>query len=69
MVQTSPSNAGGEGLIPGLEAISLHAKWPKTLKIKAMLDQKFNKDFKNGPYVKIFLKNNDFKKRNDDFIN
>ena len=34
-----------------------------------MLDQKFNKDFKNGPYVKIFLKNNDFKKRNDDFIN
>ena len=29
VVKTSPSNAGGAGLIPGLGTIIPHASWPK----------------------------------------
>ena len=34
MVKTSPSNAGGEGSIPGWGAKIPHASWPKNQNIK-----------------------------------
>ena len=34
MVKTSPSNTGGEGLIPGQGAKIPHASWPKNQNIK-----------------------------------
>ena len=51
VVTTSPSSAGGVGLIPDLRAKILHASWPKSQNIK----QKQNvtnsiKTLKNGPH-------------------
>ena len=52
-VKTLPSNAGGEGSIPGWEAKIPHASWPKNQSIKQkQYCNKFNKDFKNGPHQK-----------------
>ena len=51
VVKTSPSNAGGEGSIPGWVAKIPHALWPKNQNIKQKQHcNKFNKDFKNGPH-------------------
>ena len=53
MVKTLPSDAGGVGSIPGGRAKILHALGPpkKHTKIKQKQHcNKFNKDFKNGPY-------------------
>ena len=63
MVETSPSNAAGEGLIPGQGAKIPHALCPKNQSIKQkQYCNKFNKDFKNGPHQKkIFF----FKKEAD----
>ena len=53
MVKTSPSNAGGAGLIPGWGAKIPHASWPKNQNIKQkQYCNKFNKDLKNGPHQK-----------------
>ena len=54
MVKTLPSNARGEGLMPGQGARIPHALWPKKTEHKQKKFQKkycnnFNKDFKNGP--------------------
>ena len=57
MVKTSPSYAGGVGLIPGWGDKIPHASWPKSQKKKQ--DQycnRFNKDFKNGPQQNKQLK-------------
>ena len=49
----SPSNAGGEGLTPGQRAKIPHAYRPKNQNIKQkQYWNKFNKDFKSGPYKK-----------------
>ena len=56
-VKTSPSNAGGEGLIPGRGAKIPHASRPKKQNIKQKQHcNKFNEDFKNGPYKKKIFK-------------
>ena len=58
-VKTSPSTAGGAGLIPGRGAKIPHASQPKIQNIKQKQNcNKFNKDFKNGPHQKkkIFKK-------------
>ena len=53
VVKTSPSNAGDVGSIPGLGAKISHASGPKNQNIKQKwYCNKFNKDFKNGPYQK-----------------
>ena len=54
MVTTSPSNAGGAGLIPGWGAKIPHASRPKNQNIKQkQYCNEFNKkDFKNGPHQK-----------------
>ena len=53
VVKTSPSNAGGVGLIPGRGAKIPHASWPKNRNIKQkQYCNKFNKDLKNGPHQK-----------------
>ena len=53
VVKTSPSNAGGVGLIPGPGAKIPHASWPQNQTIKQkQYCNKFNKDFKNGPHQK-----------------
>ena len=54
MVRTSPSNAGGAGMIAGQRAKIPHALWPKNqnIKKKKRYCNKFNKDFKNGPHQK-----------------
>ena len=56
MVKTSPSSAGGMGLIPNRGAKIPHAFQPKKQNIKQkQYNNKFNKDFKkHGPYQKIF---------------
>ena len=47
VVGTSPSNAGGVGLIPGQGAKIPHASTPKSQNIKQkQYCNKFNKDFK-----------------------
>ena len=58
VVKTSPSNAGGAGLITDWGAKIPHALWPKELDIKQkQYWNKFNKNFKNGPHQKIFKTN------------
>ena len=55
VVKTSPSNAGGTGLIPGQGAKIPHASGSKNQNIKQkQYCNKFSKDFKNGPHQKIF---------------
>ena len=50
-VRTSPSKAGGAGLIPGQRTKIPHASQPKNQNIKQKpYCNKFNKDFKNGPH-------------------
>ena len=45
VVKTSPSKAGGVGLIPGWGAKTSHASWPKNQNIKQkQYFNKFNKD-------------------------
>ena len=44
MVKTTPSNAGGVGLIPGEEAKIPHALWPKNQNIK---------DGRNKPAISV----------------
>ena len=57
MVNTSPSNAGGAGSIPGQGAKIPHTLGPKHQNIKQkQYCNKFNKDFKNGPHQKILKK-------------
>ena len=65
VVETSPSNAGGSGLISGRGAKiaqtshpkkTKHKKKPKTHKKQKQYCNKFNKDFKNGPHKKKTLK-------------
>ena len=53
VVWTSPSNAGGVGLIPGRGAGIPHASWPRgqSVEQKQCCDR-FNGDFKNGPHQK-----------------
>ena len=52
MVKTTPFNAAGAGSIPGRGAEISHALWPKNqnIKQKQYCNNKFNKDFKNGPH-------------------
>ena len=51
VVKTSPSNAEGVGLIPGWGTKTTHAWNPKSKNIKQkQYCNRFNKDFKNGPY-------------------
>ena len=51
VVETSPSDVGGVGSIPGQGAKIPHASWPKNQNIKQkQYCNKFNKDFKNGPH-------------------
>ena len=58
VVETSPSNAGGMGLMPGQGAKIPHASWPKNQNMEQkQYYNKFNKDFKNGPHQKNLLKN------------
>ena len=53
MVKTLPSNAEGMGLIPCQGAKLPRASRPKNQNIKQkQFCNKFNKDFKNGPYQK-----------------
>ena len=57
VVKTSPSNAGGEGSIPGWGAKIPHALGPKNQHIKQkQYCNKFNKDFKNVPHQKNLTK-------------
>ena len=57
VVKTSPSIAGGAGLIPGWGAKIPHASRPKNQNIKQKQHlNKLNKDFKNGPHQKKSLK-------------
>ena len=52
VVKTSPSSAGGAGLIPGPGAKIPHASRPKNQNIKQkQYCNKFNKAFKNGPHT------------------
>ena len=58
VVKTLPSNAGDAGSIPGWGAKTLYASQPKNQVIKQTdYCSKFNKDFKNNPHHKKFLKN------------
>ena len=51
VVKTLPSNAGGAGLIPSWGAEIPHDSRPKNQNIKQeQYCNKFNKDFKIGPY-------------------
>ena len=53
VVKTSPSNAGGAGLIPGQGAKIPHASGPKNQSIKwKQYCNKIDKDFKNSPLQK-----------------
>ena len=56
LVKTSPSNAGGVGLIPGLGAKILRALRPKDQNIKQkQYCNKFNKEFTHGPCKRILF--------------
>ena len=57
VAKTSPSNAGGTGLIPGWGARIPHASWPKNQNMRQkQCCSRFNKDFENGPLKKNLLK-------------
>ena len=55
VVKTSPSNAGGAGLIPGRGAKIPHASRPKNQNRSNMVSNSI--DFKNGLHQKKSLKN------------
>ena len=56
MVKTSPSNARGADWIPGHDIKIPHASQPEIQNIKqkqySINNNKFNKDFKDGPHQK-----------------
>ena len=57
VVETSPSNTGSIGLIPGEGAKIRQTSGPKAQNIKQkQYCNKFNKDFLNGPHQKYLLK-------------
>ena len=56
VVKTLPSNARDSSSIPGWGANIPHASRMKNQSIKQKRYKKLNKDFKNGPHQKIFLK-------------
>ena len=57
VVETSPSSAGGVGLIPGQGARIPHSLQPRSQNIKQkQYCNGFNQDFKNGPHQKNLLK-------------
>ena len=57
MVKTLPSNAGDAGSILGQRAKIPLVSWPKSQNVKHnKYCNKFNKDFRNGPYKKKILK-------------
>ena len=57
MVKTSPSNAGGAGLIPSRGAEIPHALWPKNQNIKQkQYCYKFNKAFKKWSTSEVLKK-------------
>ena len=47
VVETSPSNAGGAGSVPGWGTKISHASWPKNQNKTEHYCNKFSKDFKN----------------------
>ena len=54
-----PSNAWGEGSVPGQGPAIPHASWPKTkTKNRSNVTTMSKKDFKNGPHQKKILKKN-----------
>ena len=61
-VETSPSNTGGAGMIPCQRAkippclVAQKAKQHKTNHKTKQHGNRFNKDLKNGPHQKNFLK-------------
>ena len=60
VLKTSPSSAGGAGLIPGQGAKIPHTSGPKNQNIiQKQYSNKFNEDFKNGPYQRILKKKNE----------
>ena len=64
VVNTSPSNAEGVGLILGRGAKIPCASWPKIQNIQQkQYYNKFNKNFNNGPHQKKNLKKNKKSKR------
>ena len=66
VVKTLSSNAKGVSLIPGQGAKMPHAWWPKNQNIKQkQYYNKFNKDFKNGPYQKERKKNKEGRKEKE----
>ena len=63
MAETSPSNAGSTGSIPGQGGKISHASWPKNQNIKQkQYCSKFNENFKNGPHQKKKKKKKTLKK-------
>ena len=52
MAGTSLPKAGGVDSIPRQGAKILHTWWSKTQNIKQKYCNKFNRDLKNGPYLK-----------------
>ena len=53
MIKTLPTNAGGLGSIPSWGDKIPHASGPKNQNVKQkQCRNKFNKDFKNGLYIK-----------------
>ena len=53
MVKTLPSNAGDAGSTLGQRAKIPPVSWPKSQNVKQKkYCNKFNKDFRNGPYKK-----------------
>ena len=67
MVRTSPSKAGGAGSIPCWGAKIPHTSGPKDQNIKQKQDcNKFNQDFKNGPYQNKLKKSKKKKKKKKD---
>ena len=56
MVKTSPSNAGGVGLIPSQETKIPHASWPKNHNIELkQCCNKFNKDFLTMAHIQRWI--------------
>ena len=56
-VKNSPLDAGLAGSIPGQGAKIPHTLWPKSQDRKQkQYDNKFHKDFQNGPHQKNLLK-------------
>ena len=54
VVETSPSNAGGNGLIPGWRATIPYVWWPKSLNIKQkQYCDIFNNDLKHLSWIEV----------------